>query len=506
MQQTLTQTRSGKSRPQGGRGRRPARFRLVILACLLLGLVARPTSAADHPWPAPPGLVAYLAADAPAPTSRQAWLMLSSALRIALDSDAVDDDFLPAVQGLLAAGQVGQGPYTLALLDLAVEFDSKQRPKVTDLQLILELHGESGHREALKALQSILDSNGEDKPGRSQQALELPGGRRGVRYRIEGQPAWRTLEWCSHEGGFVVAFGPGTLSKWFEAQAAAKTASEVRAHRAAMRRARAEEGVQASERLLEFYVDIDRLRQVAPTLFQGSIVYDTLNALKLGNSRSFLLHGSRADRMLLLDATYDSRRRPPGEPLRRRLTLSSYPEKSLRLPKPDGSFVLVAELDWWESYNWVMDIATAVTEERHRDKFLADRRRYEEQHAARLWPTLSAFKPYLVLSDVPPPPLAIPGAATAYVEVKDNLLTRRLDPRFRRLFENFQGKEARKSWRDMRVLSQGEGWDERTWYVQLDELGLVRYPAWGWAERWLVISWSIEAVEKNRGWLESREN
>jgi hypothetical protein len=118
-----------------------------------------------------------------------------------------------------------------------------------------------------------------------------------------------------------------------------------------------------------------------------------------------------------------------------------------------------------------------------------------------LYSLLGAFKPYLVISDTPTPPLAIPGAATAYFELREGLAARRFDARLARLLEPFRVDDDKETWRDMHVGARGEAWDERVWFLQVDELGLIRYPAWGWAERWFVASWSIEAVGANRSWL-----
>ncbi len=498
---TLTGTQRRSSRASR---RAAAPLLRALLGLLLLG-AARLEAGAAQPWCVPPEAAFCLCADAPAPTSRQAWAVLSSALRVALDSDVVDEGFRPAVQALLAAGQVGQGPYTLALLDLDLAATAEGKTQVADIRLVLELHTRHGHREALKALQSILAADAKAEQERQQEPIDLPGERRGVRYRVAGQPDWRTLEWASHEDGFTIALGAGTLWRWLALRDADAPNANVEAHRAAVRAARAAEGAAASERLLEYYIDIDRLRDLAPGLFRRGIVADTLNALKLGNSRSFMLHGSRASGMLLLDATYDTRREPPGQPRRKRLTLAAYPEDELRLPRPNGSFVLAAEVNWVEAYEWVMRVAEAVTDEPHRDDVRADRRRYELRHHERLYPLLAAFKPYLVLSDVPAPPLAIPGAATAYFELRDGVQARRLDARFARLFDNFRPAEEKEDWRDMHVAAVGEAWDERLWYLQVDELGLVRYPAWGWTERWLVASWSTQAVRENREMLSGDE-
>ena len=495
------------------------RFAALLRGSLIfLVLIGTFTTAAraGNPWKVPEGTIAYFAFDpAEEITKGSSWSAVGSVLRVALDSEMVDKEFLPLIHALLAAGQVGQGPYTFCLLEIDLSKNEKGKTEIRDLAVVLEMHTRSGHKQAIEAIAAILAAD-KDKEGREQQQIELPGGRVGVRYRVADQPDWRSLEWCSHEDGFTVGLGKGTLRRWFEgldnltAEQAARqgksTTKIIESHRAAAYNARQNEGKAPQQRLAELFVDIDSLRARMPRLFLAGILPRVLNAFDLGYSRSFMLHASRADRFILLDATYDTRRDPPGNPRRKRLTLAAYPEDRLQLPEPSGRFLVVAEINWPDAYDRVMEIAEAVTDDKSLPRFRKKHHSFEKKNHYRMEAVFNAFKPYVVISDVPEPPLAVPGAATAYFELKEGRDIKRVNRSFSRLMNEFFLRRKQKSLRDVHVeVTKTKEPLQGIWYLQLDTLGLARFPAWGWADkRWMVGSWSIGAVEKNRELLEQR--
>jgi hypothetical protein len=318
-----------------------------------------------------------------------------------------------------------------------------------------------------------------------------------VRFRREAWPAWQAVEWCSHDGGFVVAFGRGGLEQWSRGRDGNEPTLVAR-HRERMQDSRRAEGTaDTGDRFLEVFVDLDRLRYAMPDLAMRGVMPRLLNALQLGDARTAMLHGHRAGRYLLLDSTMEVRRDPPGEVRRERLTLAAYPGE-LTLPEPEGSFVLVAEVEWGEGYEWVLDVATGVTDTASVEEFERKRRRYDRKFARRLSGLFENLKPYVVISDVPAAPISVPGAATVYVELLEPGAIETSDRILRELLAPFTRRGRNESLSDVHVETRGRGLAERIWYLRLDETGLARFPAWGWAGRWLVGSWSLDAVEQNR--------
>ncbi|MCK4874149.1 MAG: hypothetical protein KAS72_15610 [Phycisphaerales bacterium] len=473
-----------------------------LITCVVLVAAVASPAAAEHPWHVPREAIGCWAFDPSGFEPAASGPAVVGVLRIAAESGLVGDEFLPLIHALIAAGHVGAAPHTLCLLNIEAQRTSPDDDlTIRKLAIVLELHTDRGHRAAMEALATILTGAPQADGGR-QERLDLPGGQQGVRYRAEGWDDWRVVEWCSRPGGFAVGLGQGSLNTWFASEVEAEAPSAVTTHRRVVSDARRAEGASADGgRFIEVYLDIDALRARVPSLFTQGLTPRLLNALNLGNSRSAMLHGRWCGRLLVLDSTFDSRRGPPGTVLRRPLTLSAYPDAALELPMPEGSYVIVAQVQWTEAYRWIMGIAEGVTDDASLPAFQRKRVRYEREYNRRLMSVLGAFKPYVVISDVPPAPIAVPGATTVYFELKDDTRITSADRHLKQLLAPFTSDEQAKSLRDVHVESTGTVRSDRIWHLQLDAGGLARFPAWGWADRWLVGSWGAAGVTHNRDLL-----
>ena len=455
------------------------------------------------------GAMAFVTTDPRGFGANSAWV--GPLLRVLDGAGVVRAEDRGVADAVLAMTLLGTYPSTVALLDLKAARYEPRKLLIDELAAVVsvEVSGPAGLVECRQTLQTILSHYGENGD-REQTALQLPGDRRGVRYRLRNWPGWMAVEWAVDGQRFVVGVGEGSLKRWFDA--GADVAGEdvpgaASRHEAAMRELPA--GDAALPRMLAAYADVAALRASAPTLFRTGRLTPTLSVLGLDDADSVMLQARWRDTLL---ATAGSVTRGDATTTRV-LSLDHWPDDAaLQLPPapgispgpPPGRFHMAIPMD-------VPAVARAVVEligiSKEDDDRAAYRRWVDTQYGdAPDRPGLTAplrhYRPMLLVSDYPKAWLPVPGTATVYFTLTDDAsldaarddLDTLLAPALHRPGD---APDA------VAVVS-----DPATGVAWLDSpmRGLFKAPAWGWAGRTLIMSYSPVAVLQNRTWMQEREN
>ncbi len=466
-----------------------------LAVCVLGALVGRAVAA---PPSIPPDAVAFYRFDSSRFDTTTAAL-LPMALRIAEQVGLVNADFLPLFDGILAASVAGAVPHTLCVLDLDGEYDEQAKNgfRVTALQAVLVLESTRDHRGFLATLGAILShyqgDAGEDGAA-SQVLFDLSDGHRAARFCAPNWAPWQTVEWASLPDSFVVGLGEGSIDRWVKAQTQARANPLLALHRLM---ARGDEGEAA---FLELDVNLDRLHDTMPDILAQGRPRRMLTTWQLDNARNWMFHGRWAGDFLVADLTWQRRGEPLDAVQKRSLTLDHWP-RDLTLPKPDGKYCVVIPIDLAASFARVM---SAYRDTLRADKLpdfdarMLDYRRREKQTYDAMW---SAFKPYVVLSNDPPPAVPVPGATTVYFELKEPLQAVATQRRLESLLTQFMASHDPQHLGESVVRHEKEG---NYYWLQLEASGTIRVPSWGWVGRYLIGGWGPSVVEYNRRKIERK--
>lgn len=428
---------------------------------------------------------------------------LPLALRLAEQAGLVNEEFHPIFDAVLAASVAGAVPHTLCLLDLDAVHDEQAKNgfRITALQAVLVLESARGHRAFLSTLGTILshyrgegaapaegggEDRGADAPG--QELFDLPGGRRAARFRRPQWAAWQTVEWASLSDSFIVGLGQGSLERWAAAQAAPAPHDRLALHRAAgARRA-------AGPPFIEIWIDLDALRKRMPEVLAQGRPRRMLATWQLDNARNWMFHGRWADEFLLADLTWQRRSDPVEMAASRALTLDRWP-RELTLPRPEGTYCVVIPIDLAASFDRVLSAWRDTLREDELPAFDARVREYRVRRRATYDALWSAFVPYVVLSNDPPPAVPVPGATTVYFELKDARQAAATQRRLESLLEQFITSDDPQRLGESVVRREREG---NYYWLQLEASGTLRVPSWGWAGPYLIGGWGPSVIEHNR--------
>ena len=400
------------------------------------------------------------------------------------------------VEGLLAASEIGKSPHTLALLEMRAHRPPSGTGAAFDaLRLVLQIQTDSGHDRLLRTIKTILvDAHGvreaeSDGPPR-QQPLDLPGGRHGVSFTREHWAPTRTISWCSDDGIFVVGLGDGALEQWFTEYPDTPVlwSEQVEAVDTAR---------PPGEVFVEAFIDITALRSRFPDAFVSGRTPRLRSALALDHASSCMLHGrfvepssaTLAPRLIALDLTAvaaDSIERRP-------LTEDAWPDTPNFLKPPPGSYALVIRAHWHQLYAVALSLYESTIKTPDVDEYQTARSRWEQQHKDALDALFGLLGDWLILSDVPPPIVPVPGFCTIFAESRNDTSPETLELALSRVLRSFDDVIVR-------------GADNRYW-LRLDQRGLLRLPAWGFSGRddkaAIIGSWGVAAVRAAAGWYAS---
>lgn len=446
----------------------------------------------------PPDAVAFYRFD-PSRFDTKTAAFLPLALKMAEQAGLVSAEFHPLFDGILAASVAGAVPHTVCVLDLDAEFDANAKNgfRITTLQAVLVLESTRDHRGFLSTLGTILShyrAEGEGEADGTQELFDLPGGRRAARFRNPAWPSWQMVEWASLGDSFVVGLGSGSLERWVTAQANAAPNPALALHRITAQR---EPG---SASFLEVWINLDELHEHMPDILAQGRPRRMLTTWQLDNARNWMFHGRWKDEFLVADLTWQRRSESIDVVARKSLTLDHWPG-DLTLPKPEGKYCVVIPIDLRASFDRVLAAYRDTLREDKLPEFDARVKQYRIKQRSAYDALWSAFEPYVVLSNDPPPAVPVPGATTVYFELKDPRQAMATQRRLESLLTQFMTSDDPQRLGESAVRHERDG---NYYWLQLEKSGTLRVPSWGWVGRYLVGGWGPSVVEANRKKLGGR--
>lgn len=475
------------------------RAMLIVLGCLALTMSMTGRAAGDvFESTIPPDTLAWwrldpsgFAANRADPAHRAQRDLVVSGLRAAVASGVIQDEGAArALQGLLAASEVGGRPHTLCLLKLDAERGpdgSGMAPRV--FQMVLELETPNHHASLLRTVRAILIGN-PDEPRGAQRQITLPGGVAGVAYRESDWAPWREISWASTEDSFIIGLGRGALNTWFEEQAGVSPDKG----RWSEHEAWAQSSRVAGAFFFQAFMNLDGIRHAFPEAFHEGRTQRVLEAVDLSNAREFMLHGgwvSAEDSgaglpMIAADITWSARSERPEVIRGRAISESTWPFQ-LTMPKPNGSYVVVIRAPWDQWVYTALELVPAASRTTSTARRAVLIRRWLRTSDIELRQFLSMLQPWLVLSDAPTPVTPMPGATTLFAPLKRGVTAREASDA---LLAVLEAQEDRISI------------DDGVWWFQVDPAGVLRIPAWGFVgpkeSPIMVGGWGPPVVTENR--------
>ncbi len=399
------------------------------------------------------------------------------------------------IEGLLAASEIGAAEHIIALLEMRAHRPASGSGAEFDaLQMVLHIETDRGHDRLLRTIKTILvdspDARGDDEDGPpSQRTLELPGDRHAVAFTRKNWGPARTISWCSTDTAFIVGLGEGALQRWF--QPSAQPDAEWTPHTRAVDLARP-----AGPTFLEAYMNIRAMRDRFPAAFTSGRTPRLRTALGLDHADSCMVHGRFVENtsvpgappLIALDLTVSR----ADDLEHRMLSEHAWPSDQTCITPPPGSFTAVINADWARLYSLALALYESTIQDPDLPEFVDARERWERDNAQALDTLFASLSRWIVLSDIPPPIVPVPGLCTVFIESRDGVTHQQIATRLERTLSAFDG-----------VITSG---NNSEYWLRLDDRGLIRLPAWGIARREnhaaIIGSWATAAVRAAAKWYE----
>lgn len=381
------------------------------------------------------------------------------------------------VEALLAASVVGEVPHTLVLHRVeATRTPPLGDVEIDELSMVLVLHTSDRHETYLRTIRALLVDASRSKQGAleaTQRVVALPGGVSGVAYREAAWSAWREVAWTSFDDAFVIAFGSDALRAYVEAVAedlADRRDGPWVAHDEVVDEARPE-----GPRFFSAFLDLEGLRADFPDGFAIGRPPRVLRVLRLQNAAQWMVQGrfvdddadERTPPMMAIDST--SLGMQDDRLGRLEVSAHAWPGEELSLARPGGSYALAIPLEWPAFFELSLEMAKAFTRGAELLKFRQSIARWRERNDGNLGELFEGMRPWLIVSDDPPPVLPVPGLATLFVEWDETRDREGVEEAFIGVMSDFSD-----------VVSRGR---RGMWSLRIDKGGMVRLPAWGFYER-----------------------
>lgn len=468
---------------------------------------------AEDLFEAPPGVVGWWAFDparfASAEDRAAERRLLEAGMQAALSAGLIrDQEAAYAVAALLGASVAGSSPHRVCVLDFRAEPEADGNGMaVQSLQMVLELRTREDHRRLVGAIRSIVieaeDVEEDDRPAGAQRTEEVAPGREAVIYTRSDWPAWREVSWHSGPGAFTIGLGRGALARWF-ALRDAEVSDAPRAWDAHL------DALDAAGRprrapFLRAYCDIDALRRGFPEAFQDGRAVRLLGSLGLANARDLMVHGAWVDEepgpnLLALDASWSPRSRPPGDVRTGAITSSAWPEEaSMTLGRPPGSYAMVVRGEWMAWLGLGVNAYAGTMTELRLLAFRSKAQRWVRTVGPVYQRLSERMGPWVVLSDVPRPPVPVPGLSTVFAEARPGQDAGEIEAELEAVLRSLGDERV--------VRDERTGvWSLRVLPEEADPAGVVRAAAFAVVDRGerppvVVISWSPAAAAEARAWL-----
>lgn len=420
-------------------------------------------------------------------SSASSWL--APMIRTLDAAGMVRADDQPVADGVLAASILASYPHRAAILDFQAGRVGKGTLDLKRLDVVIEIDAPGAFESIRRSLETAL-AHYSAAADVQQTEIELPGQRRGVRYRDQNWPAWVTLEWCTDQQHVWFGIGEGVLERWLNMNDPVRSDPSAVLHRAAAN------FPADADHFFEFFMDIRGLRKAAPTLFHTGRTLPLLAVFDMDRADEWMAHGWTSGTFLMLDTTTKEK----GRLSARRLTQNTWPS-DLGVPQPPGKFHLVAPIDWPSASERVTELVRWSHDPR--DRHLVDESMQDFTAASGIQPgeAVNKVQPWLLVSDYPHSWLSLPGTVTLYAPLRPDVDSDEARAMLKRLMRPL---------REMHTAPDSVGVaydrDDDIYWLDSPLRGLFKAPAWGWAESStpngqatvLVGSYSPRAIEENR--------
>jgi len=474
----------------------------------------------------PEPLVYYRADPRRFGTSAQ-WLPVF--LRMAGAAGVVPQGQQEVFNALMFVGLMGTYPHRFAVLDLQAHRFTPRDVKLTRFRSVLVFDAPGQYAQIKQALVSVLmPGRGADAADDAKQtAINLPPApgsdqaRPGVRFTRDSWRPGHAVEWTADGRSFYIGFGRGSLRQWLTWQDAQREAHgeaaphprNTKAHRQAVSTAR--EHADDAGVFFELFLDLERLKRAAPTLFQTGRITPLLRLYGVDDATRWMMHGRWSGKFLLFDLTWEKPDGRPGALTHRELTQDHWPD-DVGLPRPPGHFLVVAPIDWPAAVNQLLQVVWLAHEPEDRHLVTANLDAFFERTRVTFSRTLRRFEPYLLMSGHPRSMIPLPGTATLYAPVKEGAdaqaAQREFDTMMATLLPGNGSPLAIAQPRDADALRVRRDPATKVYWLGSPLDAIFKAPAWVWHEptqpgnRPLLIgSYSPQAVLTNARWLDGPE-
>ncbi len=456
----------------------------------------------------PPDCIAYYRLDPRIfDNSTTAASLLPLMVQLGERTGLINDSFHPIFDALAAAGSAAAVPHTLCLLDFDGVYDdnAKNQFRVTQLQAVLILETPADHRSFIQTLAQILQHE-QQRAGRAgedqaQSIIKLENGVSIGRFQPTDWEDRKVIEWASFNDSFVVGMGKNSIAQWLSRRSADGDTKHLQQHFTKINTTHQNTNKNTiSKQFLTIFINFRKLHQNMPEVLAQGRSRRMLTTWYLDNARNWFFHGSKQGKYLLFDLSWERRNDPDRTIYSRSLSLDHWPSEELDLPEPPGDFLVVIPMQFENAYSRITNAYQATLSA---DKLIAFDMKMKSYHARHrlsyeaLW---SSFKPYLVVSHYPKPPLPIPGAVTLYFELDGkNPNAKTAQNRLASLLQSFMNTDDPKELGDSKVRYDKQ---TKSYFLQLENAGVLRIPSWGWvANHYLVAGWGAPVITVNRTWL-----
>lgn len=427
---------------------------------------------------------------------------LPLAIQLGAGTGLINESFRPLFDGLAAAAIAGAVPHSITIHNFDGQFDpeAKNNFRITELQAVLSLETPANHRTYLQSLAQILShyQTAENNPRQKLQSIiQLKNGQTVGRFLFENGTTWQALEWASTAEAFYVGIGIDSIKTHLAQIAGPATARPFAEH------FKFPDATPAANHFLALFVNLEKLHTTLPEVLAQGRPRRMLTTWKLDNARNYFLHGRIRGKYLHFEITYERRSDPARIVHHRPLTLNHWPG-SLELPEPPGDFLIVIPIQFEAAFNRSSNAYRATLSPPKLAAFNDQMKKYQHQNRAALQTLWDGFKPFIIISNYPKPPVPIPGAATLYLEmVSKNPSSPIMQNCLEAILETFLKSPTPEKLGQAAIRYDKK---ERLYYLQLEKTGNLRIPTWAWiANRYLIAGWGPPVIETNRNWLEAQE-
>jgi len=275
-------------------------------------------------------------------------------------------------------------------------------------------------------------------------ALDYPGS--AAAFSLTPPAPAQSIEWALLPNQVLLAFGQGTLSQWSKSLTAARADQSLVS---LLRSPLPPLAESSAPPFLEAFANLDRLRALLPELAADGRLRPILVDWRLDNARNWMLLGRwsgvktpAGGQYAQFDVCWQRRSEDSAKIAHAQLTQNSWPD-ILDFPVPAGSCVAVFPISPSAFVDGSLNAYSTSLSDSALPAFLRRTQDWRRTTRAFLPATLDSFESFLVLSNDPPPTLPIPGACSAYLQLKPSANPNRVTGQIQRALELLNPRSRR---------------------------------------------------------------